>query len=63
MTMTYLSYLRVSTDNQAENGLGLEQQEKSIRAFLRHQRVRSVRFFEDRGVGAVPVRKTDLDPR
>jgi site-specific DNA recombinase len=57
MTMTYLPYLRVSTDRQAENGLGLAQKEKSIRAFLRHRRVRSVRFFEDRGVsGAVEDR-------
>lgn len=57
MTMTYLPYLRVSTDRQAENGLGLAQQEKSIRAFLRQQRVRPVRFFEDRGVsGAVEDR-------
>ena len=55
--MTYLPYLRVSTDRQAENGLGLAQQEKSIRAFLRQQRVRPVRFFEDRGVsGAVEDR-------
>jgi DNA invertase Pin-like site-specific DNA recombinase len=51
------SYLRVSTDRQAENGLGLAQQEKSIRAYLTQRRVRSVRFFEDRGVsGAVEDR-------
>ncbi len=55
--MTYLPYLRVSTDRQAESGLGLAQQEKSIRAFLRNQRVRPVRFFADRGVsGAVEDR-------
>src|SRR3954453_1999502 len=57
MTMTYLPYLRVSTDRQADTGLGLAQQEKSIRAYLRHRRVRHVRFFEDRGVsGAVEDR-------
>jgi DNA invertase Pin-like site-specific DNA recombinase len=57
MTLTYLAYVRVSTDRQAENGLGLAQQEKSIRAYLRHHRVRQVRFFEDRGVsGAVEDR-------
>ena len=58
MTLTYLPYVRVSTDRQAENGLGLAQQEKSIRAFLRQQGVRKVvPFFEDRGVsGAVEDR-------
>jgi DNA invertase Pin-like site-specific DNA recombinase len=57
MTMTYQPYLRVSTDRQAENGLGLAQQEKSIRAFLKQKHVRQVRFFEDRGVsGAVEDR-------
>jgi len=57
MTMTYLPYVRVSTDRQAENGLGLAQQEKSIRAYLRDRRVRPTRIFEDRGVsGAVEDR-------
>jgi DNA invertase Pin-like site-specific DNA recombinase len=57
MLLSYIAYLRVSTDHQAENGLGLAQQEKSIRAYLRKQRVRQVRFFEDRGVsGAVEDR-------
>jgi hypothetical protein len=53
----YLSYLRVSTDKQAEEGLGLAAQEKAIRAFLRDRRARSSHLFEDRGVsGAVEDR-------
>ena len=57
MTMTYFAYLRVSTDRQAEDGLGLATQERSIRALLRKTGARSPRFFEDRGVsGAVEDR-------
>jgi DNA invertase Pin-like site-specific DNA recombinase len=57
MTMTYLPYLRVSTDKQAEEGLGLASQEKAIRALLRQRRVTPSRFFEDHGVsGAVEDR-------
>ena len=57
MTMTYLAYLRVSTDKQADGGLGLAVQEKAVRAYLRERRTRAARFFEDRGVsGAVEDR-------
>ena len=55
--MSYSAYLRVSTDRQAENGLGLAAQERSIRALLRERHVRPARFFEDRGAsGAVEDR-------
>ena len=50
MITTYLPYLRVSTERQAEHGLGLEQQEHAIRAFLRQKKARPGRLFEDRGV-------------
>lgn len=57
MTTTYLSYVRVSTERQAEHGLGLAQQEQAIRAFLRQKRAKPGQLFEDRGVsGAVEDR-------
>lgn len=56
MLMSYIAYLRVSTDRQAE-GLGLAAQDSAIRSLLRERRVRPSRFFEDRGVsGAVEDR-------
>src|SRR3954454_15755438 len=50
MTLSYLPYLRVSTDRQADDGLGLAQQEKSIRGLLREKHARPTRSYEDRGV-------------
>lgn len=55
--MTYLPYIRVSTDRQADDGLGLALQEKAVRAYLHERRARAARIFEDRGVsGAVEDR-------
>ena len=57
MLLSYIAYLRVSTDRQAEEGLGLAAQDKAIRTLLRERRVRPSRFYEDRGVsGAVEDR-------
>jgi DNA invertase Pin-like site-specific DNA recombinase len=57
MLLSYAAYLRVSTDRQAEEGLGLVAQDKAIRALLRERRVKPSRFYEDRGVsGAVEDR-------
>src|SRR3982750_1431090 len=57
MPLSYVAYLRVSTDRQAADGLGLAAQEKAIRTLLRERHVRHARFFVDRGVsGAVEDR-------
>jgi site-specific DNA recombinase len=49
--------LPVSTDRQAEEGLGLDVQEKAVKAYLRDRKARAVRWFKDRGVsGAVKDR-------
>jgi site-specific DNA recombinase len=57
MTLTYLPYVRVSTDRQVEEGQGLEVQKKAIRAFLSERGARPRHYFEDRGVsGAIEDR-------
>jgi DNA invertase Pin-like site-specific DNA recombinase len=45
-----VAYLRVSTDRQAEEGLGLEVQEQAIRALARTERHRVVLWARDEGV-------------
>jgi len=48
--MKIAAYLRVSTDRQAEEGLGLEVQEHAIRAWARSQGDRIVMWCRDEGV-------------
>lgn len=48
--MNVVVYLRVSTDRQAEEGLGLEVQEQAIRAWAREHRHRVVLWARDEGV-------------
>lgn len=46
---TAIGYLRVSTDRQAEHGLGLEVQEQAIRAWAKANGVRLVDVLRDEG--------------
>ena len=48
--MNVVAYLRVSTDRQAEEGLGLEIQEHAIRAWARGNRHKVVLWTRDEGV-------------
>ena len=48
--MKLVAYLRVSTDSQAEDGYGLDVQERTIRAFARANKHRVVATFRDEGV-------------
>lgn len=48
--MRLVAYLRVSTDKQAEEGLGLEVQEQAIRGWARKNGHRLVEVFIDAGV-------------
>lgn len=48
--MKLIAYLRVSTDRQAEKGLGLEVQERSIRAWARTNGHKIVGWYRDEGV-------------
>ncbi len=50
-----MAYVRVSTDRQAEFGLGLDVQEEAIRVWARSGQHRIVEWFRDEGVsGAAP---------
>ena len=44
-----IAYLRVSTDQQAESGLGLEAQEAAVRSAASRLRLEVVRVFVDGG--------------
>src|SRR6516162_11381766 len=47
---TALGYVRVSSDEQADSGLGLEAQRQRIRAYAELKDLRLVEVFEDPGV-------------
>jgi DNA invertase Pin-like site-specific DNA recombinase len=49
MTVKLIAYLRVSTDRQAEHGLGLAVQEQAIRAWAKEAGHRIVRWERDEG--------------
>jgi DNA invertase Pin-like site-specific DNA recombinase len=48
--MRVAAYLRVSTDRQAEKGLGLQVQEQAIRTWAKAEKHRVVRWDRDEGV-------------
>lgn len=47
---TAVAYLRVSTDRQAEHGLGLQVQEATIRTWAKREGVRIVAVYRDEGI-------------
>lgn len=47
--MRLVGYIRVSTDRQAEQGLGLQEQERAIRRWAKTQGHRLVEVFQDSG--------------
>lgn len=48
--MRIIGYLRVSTDQQADSGLGLEAQRRAIMEYANKHKVNSYEFFEDAGL-------------
>ena len=51
-----LSYIRVSSDEQADSGLGLEAQRQRIAAYCQMKGVRLAQGFEDPGIsGGKPL--------
>src|SRR5260370_2054368 len=53
---TALGYVRVSTDEQAERGLGLEAQRQRIRAYCEMKGLHLTTIFEDPGLsGSKPL--------
>jgi hypothetical protein len=53
---TALGYVRASTDEQAERGLGLEAQRQRIRAYCEMKGLHLTTFFEDPGLsGGKPL--------
>lgn len=54
--MKIVGYIRVSTDQQAESGLGIEAQLKSIKSYAEKNGYEIERFFRDEGIsGAAPL--------
>jgi DNA invertase Pin-like site-specific DNA recombinase len=49
---TALGYVRVSTDEQAERGLGLEAQRQRIRAYCEMEGLHLATIFEDPGLSS-----------
>ena len=48
--MKIIGYIRVSTDQQAESGLGLEAQRKAIEAYAKNLGQPIVEFYSDEGI-------------
>ena len=56
-----IGYVRVSSDEQAESGLGLEAQRQRIVAFCQVKELRLAEIYEDAGVsGGKPLRADRL---
>jgi site-specific DNA recombinase len=56
--MRVVGYIRVSTDGQAEHGLGLEIQERAIRKWARAEGHRLVGVLSDKGSPGPRTRPT-----
>src|SRR3954471_17210081 len=57
---TYIGYLRVSTDEQADSGAGLEAQRSAILAEAQRRGWSEVRFIEDPGFSGKDPRRPGL---
>ena len=56
--MKIIGYIRVSTDQQAESGLGLEAQRKAIEAYAKNLGHPITEFYSDEGIcGALSLDK------
>ena len=53
-------YYRVSTEDQAQNGVSLEQQKKACQEYALNHEIEIVRFFHDDGVSAKTVNRKGL---
>lgn len=57
-----VAYLRVSTDRQAEEGLGLDVQEAQIRAYLqKHPNLKLVKVYRDEGISGSQLDRKGLN--
>src|SRR4051812_20670233 len=55
-----IGYVRVSTDEQAESGLGLASQERTVRQECRHRGWHLVRLVRDEGLSAKTLERPGL---
>lgn len=56
-----VGYIRVSTDSQAENGMGLEIQKDDINKFIAaHPEYRLLRIYEDPGISGASINRPGL---
>jgi DNA invertase Pin-like site-specific DNA recombinase len=58
--MKIVGYIRVSTDRQAERGLGLDVQERSVRSWARANGHRVVAVYRDEGVSGMLAERDGL---
>ena len=58
--MKLVGYIRVSTQGQADDGLGLEIQEKAIRRWAREHHHRLVAIYRDEGVSGASDEREGL---
>lgn len=60
-THQVVAYLRVSTDKQVEDGLGLDIQEDQIRAYLtKHPSLKLVKIYRDEGISGAKLERPAL---
>jgi site-specific DNA recombinase len=55
--MNAIGYIRVSTDEQARNGVSLDAQTASIQAWAEKANIRLVRLFEDAGISGTGIKQ------
>lgn len=59
--MVVIGYVRVSTDEQKESGLGLEAQKISILDYAKRLGLQVIKIFQDDGLsGSLPMHKRNL---
>jgi site-specific DNA recombinase len=55
--MNAIGYIRVSTDEQARNGVSLDAQAASIQAWAEKANIRLIRLFEDAGISGTGIKQ------
>lgn len=56
-TRKVVGYIRVSTDNQVEDGMGLEIQEETIRKYCKDKKYELVKIYNDPGESGATIEK------
>lgn len=55
-----IGYIRVSTDTQAEEGMGLEIQKESIQKYAKEQKLHLLKIYEDAGISGASLDRPAL---